>query len=786
MILMLALTTVLPAIPSEATMRPDPAHGVDQPANRLIDETSPYLLQHAYNPVDWYPWGEVAFQKAREENKPIFLSVGYSTCYWCHVMERESFEDPKVAEFMNQHFVNIKVDREERPDVDDVYMTAVQMMTGRGGWPMSVFLEPDTLKPFYGGTYFPPDDRGGMPSFLTVASRLSEAWSIQQDPVRLQASRIADAVAAQLADRPAAVPVGRDDVDKAVSQLLSRYDEQDAGYGGAPKFPMPVTLDFLMETGWDLPTVKASLLHTLDRMAMGGMYDQVGGGFHRYSTDEKWLVPHFEKMLYDNGMLATVYATACERTGDSYYCEIAKEILEYTLREMVAEGGGFYSAQDAESNAREGESYLWTPEEVVDVLVEGGMDEADIKIILNAYGLDQGPNFQDPHHPEEPPSNVIHLVARPEVLAAEHGLEIDAFRGRLKQANALLLARRDHRDQPLTDDKIIVAWNGLMIAGMADTGRLLGSARYVEAAGKAADWIREHMWSPEAGLMRTARADQVKIAGFLEDYALLIRGLLSLYEATQDRAWLDFAEQLLNQAKARFWDESVGGWYDTRDDQTDLFVRGRSLYDGALPCGSGTMLMNLVRWRAITDLDHWDDDIRAALGSASSFIEQSPTSSSKSTQALARLLRDHPSLLEQGARPGIVEAGRVRVAVEPSEVTMAANQSIEVMLMVEIEEGWHLTAPGQADPFAIGMSIASLTDGLQVDAKWPESHPFKGPEGDLTVYSGSIQISLTLTSDKMLEEDARIMLSWQACNEQICDRPQSERIPLVIRRMEAK
>lgn len=762
-------------------MSPDAANHESRQANRLVNETSPYLLQHAYNPVDWYPWGEEAFERARLENKPIFLSVGYSTCYWCHVMERESFENPEVAEFMNEHFINIKVDREERPDVDDVYMTAVQLMTRRGGWPMSVFMEPNTLKPFYGGTYFPPQDQGGRPGFLTLAAKLSEGWNLQEEPIRTQADKVADAVTTQMGERPAAVPVGRDEVDRSISELLSRYDATDAGYGQAPKFPMPVTLDLLMETGWDIPAVRDSLLHTLDRMAMGGMYDQIGGGFHRYSTDGQWLVPHFEKMLYDNGMLASVYAKACERTGDDFYCAIAMEILDYTLREMVAEGGAFLSAQDAESNAREGESYLWTPEEMREVLAAGDMDETDITMVLQVYGLDRGPNFRDPHHPGEPPKNVVHLVERPDKLAAKHGLESGAFHKKLIEANTLLLERRDTRDQPITDDKIIVGWNGLMIGGMADTGRLLEEPRYTAAAQRAAEYIRTNMWSEEGGLMRTARDDQVKIEAFLEDYALLVRGLISLYEATGDEQWLIFAEQLAMQARVRFWDETLGGWYDTQDGQADLFVRGRDLYDGALPSGSGTMLMDLVRLRDARGDERWDEDIRVAIDSASASIQRSPVSAAKSTQGLARVLRDHPSVLKKSTSQAAVQAGRVKMSVEPSVVTLSSSGSVQAVILLEIEKGWHLASPKQTDPFAIGMSIASLDPNLAVQAQWPEAHAFQGVDGPINAYDGTIRIPIILTATGPVETEARVMLSWQACNDRVCDRPQTERIPLTVK-----
>ena len=759
-------------------MASEPQSVQDRTPNRLVDETSPYLLQHAYNPIDWYPWGEEAFEAARLQDKPIFLSIGYSTCYWCHVMERESFENIKVAEFMNEHFINIKMDREERPDIDDVYMTAVQLMTGSGGWPMSIFMEPDTLKPFFGGTYFPPDDRSGRPGFLTVGARLSDAWKNQRDMVQAQADKIADAIIEQLSIRPAAVPVGREEVDTAVSQLMSMYDPTHAGYSSGPnKFPMPVTLDLLMEAAWDNTDVRASVLHTLDRMATGGMYDQIGGGFHRYSTDVEWLVPHFEKMLYDNAMLASVYARACRLTGNQFYCEIARETVEYVLRELSAKNGAYLSAQDAESNAIEGESYIWTPEQVREVLAEGGMDPVEIELVIRAYGLDLGPNFQDPHHPG--PKNVIHLIDRPDRLAVALEVTEADLSSMLLQANEILLRHRDLRDQPITDDKIIAGWNGLMISGMADTGRLLEEDRYISSAVNAADFIRSSMWSDEGGLLRTSRNGQAKIAAFLEDYAMLVRGLISVYESTRDSQWLEFAQRLVDQARERFWDVESGGWFDTQADQSDLFVRGRGLYDGAVPSGSGSMLLNLVRLKAIYEDGRLDDDIRQALDSASVTMKRSPTSSAQSTQALARILRDHPDLVEAPAEQKAAMSGRVLMKVDPSVIEVSMKP-VTVELVVEIEEGWHLASPEQKDPYTIGMSIGTLENNLEVTALWPDAHPFTGPEGDIDVYEGTIRIPVTLVAKGSIDPEASVMLTWQACNDKVCDRPMTERIPLRV------
>ncbi|MHC4991738.1 MAG: thioredoxin domain-containing protein, partial [Planctomycetota bacterium] len=410
--------------------------------NRLADETSPYLLQHEANPVHWFPWGPEAFEAARALGRPIFLSVGYSTCYWCHVMERESFENEQIAAIMNEHFICIKVDREERPDVDDIYMRAVQMLNqGHGGWPMSVFLEPGGLRPFIGGTYFPPTDQAGRPGFPTVLEQVAAFWRDRRQDVVQQATMVADAVRQQMAVEFAPQEIGRDEIARAQGQLMSMYDQQDAGFVVAqqrrPKFPIPSALDFLMSTAWDVESNRKAVIHTLDRMATGGMYDQVGGGFHRYSTDEKWLVPHFEKMLYDNGQLASTYAEAYQRTGDAFYAQIIRETLDYVIREMTSPEGGFYSAQDAEVNHREGQNYLWQPGEVRKALSEAGREDL-VDLALEVYGFNNGTNFQDPHHPEDEATNVVYLVERPDVMAGRLDLALEEFESRLVAINEIL------------------------------------------------------------------------------------------------------------------------------------------------------------------------------------------------------------------------------------------------------------------------------------------------------------------------------------------------------------
>ncbi len=756
------LVAVTPAMPTEPT--PDaPRH----PANRLAGETSPYLLQHAHNPVDWYPWGEEAFEAARRENKPIFLSIGYSTCYWCHVMERQSFENPEVAALLNAYYIPVKVDREERPDVDDIYMTAIQIMTRHGGWPLSAWLDPDTLMPFFGGTYFPPEDQGERPGFMTLLNAIHQAWEVRRPEMREQAARVGEAVERRLAAEAETVALDAGVVDAAIAQLMASYDPQDAGYGDAPKFPMPVHLDLLLETSWDRQDVQDSLRHTLDRMAMGGMYDQVGGGFHRYSTDGKWLVPHFEKMLYDNGMLASVYAEAYDRTGDGYYGAVATETLDYVLREMVDDTGAFWSAQDAESNAREGESYLWTPQQIRDVIAAAGYPSDWSDLALAVYGLDQGTNFRDPHHPDEAPSNVLFLPAHPRVLAESFNLTIPEFHDRLTRINAALLAERDTRDQPATDDKILVGWNGLMIGGMADAGRVLRSERHIAAARQAVDWIKANMWNPASGLRRTARQGRVSdIPGFLEDYALLIRGLLRLYRATGDATDLDWAITLARQATAIFFDPD-SGWYDVPQGDTSLFVRGRSLYDGAVPSGTSVMLDNQRRLYELTGDPLWLDAAEATLGPAAQTINRSPRASAQAVAAVHHLRSADPGRFGGDAA---APAGPVTVRVEKAGDVAGAWH-----VVFDIKPPWHVSLPGGKG--VMPMRIESRTSGVTVDIAWPEGSTFDGPGGSIQVLEREAVVPILVTSSQA-NGPVSLAVSWQACDNSMCLRPQTRLLQL--------
>jgi hypothetical protein len=589
--------------PSSAT-EPHPAY-----TNRLASETSPYLLQHAHNPVDWYPWGEEAFRRARETNRPIFLSVGYSACHWCHVMERESFEDPATARILNEHFISIKVDREERPDVDEIYMTAVQMMTGRGGWPMSVFLTPDR-KPFFGGTYFPPEDRLGMPSFKKVLSAVSQAWKQRRGALTDNAEQVVRAIESHAAPAAAAAAIDESLFEQAAAHLRREFDARWGGFGGAPKFPPSGAIAVLFRQ--HLQTGESDLLEmatlTLDRMAAGGMYDQIGGGFHRYSVDERWLVPHFEKMLYDNAILARVYLEAWQATGNPRYRRVAEETLDYVLRDMTDGRGGFHSAEDADSEGEEGKFYVWTRGEIFALL---GDEEAEV--FCDYYGASDAGNFEG--------KNVLHVAEDPAGFARRRDLSDEELEARLAPLRQKLLAARAERARPGKDDKILAAWNGMMVSALAKGYQVLGEPRYREAAERAADFILAEMVR-DGVLLRSYRAGDdeagegtAKLPGYLDDYAEVASSLVDLYEATFDLRRLVAAETLTAGMVADFWDAEQGGFFYTSADHKHLLVRTKPFYDGAVPSGNSVAALLLLRLAKLRDRPEFAGKAEAILSS---------------------------------------------------------------------------------------------------------------------------------------------------------------------------
>ncbi len=542
--------------------------------NRLIYETSPYLRQHAHNPVDWYPWGEEALRRAREEDKPILLSIGYSACHWCHVMERESFENEQIAALMNQHFVNIKVDREERPDLDALYMGAVQAMTQHGGWPLTVFLTPDGV-PFYGGTYFPPEPRHGMPGFPQVLLAVADAYRNRRGDVVAQAARVRKFL--EQANR--SLP-GRQDLlqetllSQATTAALRQLDPRYGGFGGAPKFPQPMTLEFLLRAWkrWSDPQPLHAVELTLEQMARGGIYDQLGGGFHRYSVDARWLVPHFEKMLYDNALLARLYLHAYQATGKVLYRRVAEETLDYVVREMTGPHGGFYSSQDADSEGVEGKFYLWTPEEVAAVL-----GERDARAFNALYDVTPQGNFEH--------RSILHLERPLDEVAAELGMAPAELEAVVAWARPKLYAAREQRVRPGRDEKVITAWNGLMLRAFAEAARVLERPDYRGLAVRNAKFVLGTLWQ-NGRLLRTFKDGQARIPAYLEDYALYSGGLLTLYEATFDPRWFRAARELADQMLALFWEPGDEAFYDTGHDQEQLVARPREVTDNAMPSGN--------------------------------------------------------------------------------------------------------------------------------------------------------------------------------------------------------
>ena len=571
-------------------------------ANKLIDSASPYLLQHAHNPVDWYPWGDEALEKARREGKPIFLSIGYASCHWCHVMAHESFEDAETARLLNEHFVAIKVDREERPDLDEIYMTAVQLMGQGGGWPLNVFLTP-SLAPFFGGTYFPPDERHGLPSFRRVLAAVAEGYATRRAEIDASAAAVADGIRKVAAGdaRPGAVP-GCGLLEEAVRGWQMRFDAEWGGFGDAPKFPPAVALEVLLaqHARGGSADALAMAVQTLDAMAAGGMYDQVGGGFHRYAVDRRWLVPHFEKMLYDNALLARVYLDAFLVTKRPRYERIVRETLDYLLREMAAPAGGFYSGQDADTEGGEGRYYVWTRDEIAAVL-----GPADAEVFSRFYGVTAAGNFEG--------ANILHVSAPSEELP-------DALAAKRRK----LLAVRQKRAVPGKDDKILTDWNGLAVSALARAYEVLGERRYRDAAERAARFLLTAMRGP-GGLLHAHRAGRSHTAAHLDDYAYLIEGLVDLYEATLDAAWLGEARRLADEMIERFWDADAGGFFQTQAGAADLVARVKRIHDGAVPAGCAVAARGLLMLAKLTD----DRGDLSGVGARHASPEESPQASGR-------------------------------------------------------------------------------------------------------------------------------------------------------------
>ena len=723
--------------------------------NRLIHETSPYLLLHAHNPVDWYPWSDEALALAKRENKLIFLSVGYATCYWCHVMEREVFSNPEIAKMMNAHFINIKIDREERPDLDEIYMTATQLLIQRAGWPNSVFLTPD-LKPFYAGTYFPPTDMPNRPGFPTILDAVHEAWVEREAEVIESAEQITTAIEMATSRGFTALTVRALDPSvtaAALRYLRTAYDATHGGFGAAPKFPSPSNLEFLLSeyARTTDESVLKMVTQTLDMMAYGGIYDQMGGGFHRYSVDAKWLVPHFEKMLYDNAQLAKIYLKAYQLTEEPQYRRVAEEIFGFIFREMTAPEGGFYSALDAETDAEEGKYYVWTADEIQKVL-----DKKEASRFNVVYGVDKGANFEG--------KNVLYV---PEGSASESSLR------ELTAARETLLAARSEREYPLLDTKVIVNWNGLMIDALAYGYDVLGDERYLNAASKAARFILDTMRKPDGELLHTYTAGTVKQDAYLDDYAFLARGLLGLYRATGDEEWLDSAKTLTDKMIQLFWDDRNGGFYYTKSDAKHLIVRSKKPYDSSIPSGNAVAVENLLALG-----DNYRGYAEKTLRIFAESMVQSPSSFMHAHFALNNYLTS-----EEDQEP-----------LEPSTVTATAtvkNRAGEVYnveLQLKIAAGWHINAnpPGQDNLIPTTVTVAADAPIEIVDIAYPKGKTtrFEFSNAPLNVYEKTVTIPLRLKlkSDVTWQKNTpiRLQLTYQPCNDTQCLLPETVEIPLAL------
>ncbi|MCA9393784.1 MAG: thioredoxin domain-containing protein [Candidatus Omnitrophica bacterium] len=633
-----------------------------QELNRLSREKSPYLLQHAANPVDWYPWSEEAFDKARREDKPVFLSIGYSTCHWCHVMEEESFENEMIAKYLNDHFVSIKVDREERPDVDHIYMSAVQAMTGQGGWPLSVFLTPDR-KPFFGGTYFPPYAKWGSPGFFDVLASIEHGWRNEREKMLNAGNALTGMLKEHLPGGSGDASLTKDIFEQAYTEFRQTYDDVYGGFGHAPKFPTSHNLSFLLRYTRRAPDSRAQemVAFTLHRMAAGGMYDHLGGGFHRYSTDREWQIPHFEKMLYDQAILGRTYVEMYQLTGDSFYARVARETFDYCLRDLRDAQGAFHSAEDADSldpyefagmlpdpaqkhNKKEGAFFLWQSAQIDDVL-----SQADAGIFKCYYGIRPDGNAKSDPHGEFGGRNVLAQAEDLQACAAQLGVSVEDVSASLQRTRQALFPLREERPRPHLDDKVLVDWNGLMIGALAFGGRVLEEPRYLQAAEEAARFILANMLT-DGHLLHRYRDGESSIPGMLEDYAFFINALIDLYEATFDPLYIEKAVALQAACDESFADKVNGGYYLTAEGADDLIYRPKEIYDGAIPSGNSMAALALVRLYHITFDKKYLDRAQKLFASFAGTVRKRPSAFAQMLMAFDFAVGPSAEIVIAGAR----------------------------------------------------------------------------------------------------------------------------------------
>lgn len=710
-----------------------------QPAftNRLILEPSPYLLQHAHNPVNWYAWGEEALQQAKTENKPIFISIGYSTCHWCHVMERESFENLAIAQFLNQHFISIKVDREQRPDLDDIFMTAAQLISGHGGWPLNAFLTPDG-KPFFAATYFPPEQ------FQGLISKVSNVWQNDKNTIVAQAERIHTTIKATMAPRKGKGLPTQLSLQKALNHFLNQYDEFNGGFSNAPKFPQETVLLLILEQAVQQrdESLLGTAVHTLDAMQQGGIYDQIGGGFHRYATDPEWLTPHFEKMLYNQALLSEVYLQAWRLTNNPLYRRTLEHTLDYVLREMHAESGGLYSATDADSEGEEGRFFIWSVSDFNQAL-----DSDDRALAQRALGISAGGNFEG--------ENILYLATSLPEFADKNKLSYNTLINRLDRIREQLYQVRKQREHPALDDKIITSWNAMMLRSLALAGDQLHNPRYLAAAWQSGEYLWQHHRDSQGIIWRDLRGSQPGAIGTQEDYAALGRAMLTLYDTSHDPIWLARGQQITDQMIDRFWDKEQGGFFLSAAEALTP-IRGRSLDDGATPSATALGYALLKELSQRTGDNRYQDRANQLLQQLTSRIEQYPASFSYLLSQYSQQLNSDLSFLQYGAN------GALRAELRAKEDSFA--------LRVKLRHGWHINAATPGDKRLIGADVSG--DHLS-RIRYPDSTALnvQFSQDAIEVYTGEFEIDgQQTTADGLLPP--RLIFQFQACSDQICLPPE--------------
>ncbi len=725
--------------------------------NRLILEDSPYLLQHAHNPVDWYPWRQEAFEQARKENKPVFLSIGYSTCHWCHVMEVESFEDENIARYMNEHFISIKVDRELLPDIDTIYMTAIMMMNGQGGWPMSSFLTADG-KPFFGGTYFPPQQ------FFTLLQQVHDTWNKKNAEILEQANLISNEINRVMQAKQQATTITNETIEKALNNVVSSFDKTNGGFGQAPKFPHEPNLFLLLEAAILLndESIITVLNETLQMMAQGGIYDHVGGGFHRYSTDQHWLVPHFEKMLYNQANLSRIYARAYEITGIEFYKQVLTETLDYILREMTNDDGGFYSATDADSEDREGAFFVWKRSELKNTL-----SEKEYQLSVDLFAISEQGNFEG--------RNILFLPESYATYAEKNNLEISALLNKVLTIKQKLLDVRNKRIPPLRDNKIITAWNGMMISAFSAAGKILGRKDYSQAAINTANYILDKNRQNDGSLWRASLNGHPSINGKQEDYAFLAEALIQLYDDSHDEHWLNEAENITKIMLDKFWDTENGGFFmNIEEPEVRLPTRPKELDDNAVPSGNSVALRVLAKLAKRTGKEDYNNRAEALIASFSETIDKYPHAYTYLQTGLLEFLNHEHSNQQYSAK------GNIRL-------DSTINQDKKFIITINIKPKWHINAhkPLSEDLIPSKLSIDETTAWELTEVNYPEpSIEFLSFSKDkLALYKDTITITGKLKRKTVAEKQGalrliKLNLQLQACNNDTCLAP--ETVPVFI------